>query len=68
MLNYERLIKEANNAISWIKEYVENSGTKGVVVGNSGGKDSATVIAMATKALRKRKSTHSINALQLNKF
>lgn len=51
MLKHERLIKEAENAIKWIREYVENSGAKGVVVGNSGGKDSATVIAMATKAL-----------------
>lgn len=53
MLGKERLFKEAENAIQWIKEYVEKIGAKGVVVGNSGGKDSATVIAMATKALGK---------------
>ena len=53
MLEKERIIKEAENAIKWIKEYVSKVGAKGVVVGNSGGKDSATVIAMATKALGK---------------
>ena len=37
--------------INWIYEYVKNSGAKGVVVGNSGGKDSATVIALCAKAL-----------------
>lgn len=53
MLSKDRLIKEAENAIKWIKDYVEKTGAKGVVVGNSGGKDSATVIAMAVKALGK---------------
>lgn len=55
MLEYSKLINEAENAIKWIKEYVEKTGAKGVVIGNSGGKDSATVIAMATKALGKEK-------------
>ncbi len=55
MLEKDKLIKEANNAINWIKEYVDNTGAKGVVVGNSGGKDSAVVIAMATKALGKER-------------
>lgn len=41
--------------INWIKEYFINSGVKGVVIGNSGGKDSATVIALLTKALGKEK-------------
>lgn len=45
--------EEAEKAIKWIKEYVEKTGAKGVVVGNSGGKDSATLLAMATKALVK---------------
>ena len=49
------MIEEANNAIQWIKKYVENAGAKGVVIGNSGGKDSATVLAMAVKALGKEK-------------
>ena len=53
MLEKEELIKQAEGAITWIKEYVKQTGAKGVVVGNSGGKDSATVIAMATKALGK---------------
>lgn len=47
--------EEAEKAIKWIKEYVEKIGAKGVVIGNSGGKDSATVLAMATKALGKEK-------------
>ena len=55
MLEYSRLINETEKAISWIKEYVEKSNAKGVVIGNSGGKDSATVIAMAIKALGKEK-------------
>ena len=53
MLEYSRLINEAENAIKWIKNYVDSCGAKGVVIGNSGGKDSAVVIAMATKALGK---------------
>lgn len=53
MLEHSILIKEAENAIDWIKEYVTKTNAKGVVVGNSGGKDSATVIAMAVKALGK---------------
>lgn len=55
MLEKEKILQEAENSINWIKEYVENTGAKGVVVGNSGGKDSATVIAMATKALGKER-------------
>ncbi len=51
MLEKEKLLNEAENAIKWIKDYVEKSGAKGVVVGNSGGKDSATVIAMSVNAL-----------------
>ena len=42
---------EVENIVNWIKNYVENSGAKGVVVGNSGGKDSATVIGLCVKAL-----------------
>ncbi len=55
MLEKEILEKEAQNAINWIKEYVQNSGAKGIVIGNSGGKDSATVLAMAVKAIGKEK-------------
>ena len=55
MLDRRTLEEEANNAIVWIKEYVEKSNVKGVVVGNSGGKDSATVLAMATRALGKER-------------
>lgn len=55
MLDKDTLEKEANNAIAWIKAYVEKANARGVVVGNSGGKDSATVIAMAVKALGKER-------------
>lgn len=44
---------EVNLVIDWIKNYVENSGAKGVVIGNSGGKDSAVVIGLCSKALGK---------------
>lgn len=44
---------EVNLVINWIKKYVKNSGAKGVVIGNSGGKDSAVVIGLCTKALGK---------------
>ena len=47
--------KEVENIEKWILEYVENAHADGVVVGNSGGKDSATVIALATKALGKER-------------
>ena len=53
MLEREILIREAENAIRWIKEYVEKVNAKGVVLGISGGKDSATVLAMAVRALGK---------------
>lgn len=55
MIDKERLIIEANNAINWIKDYVQKTGTEGVVLGNSGGKDSATVLAMAVRALGNEK-------------
>ena len=45
--------EEINLVINWIKEYVLNSGAKGVIIGNSGGKDSAVVIGLCAKALGK---------------
>jgi len=53
MLEKNILEQEMNNAISWIKQYIECSNSKGIVIGNSGGKDSATVLAMAVKAIGK---------------
>ena len=53
MLEKEKLVKEAEGAITWIKEYVKQTGAKGIVVGCSGGKDSATVLAMSVKAIGK---------------
>ena len=51
MLKQEILQKELTNSIKWIADYVQKTGAKGVVIGNSGGKDCAAVIAMAVKAL-----------------
>lgn len=51
MINETVLKQEIDEIINWIREYVKNSGAKGVVIGNSGGKDSATAIALACKAL-----------------
>ena len=53
MSEREDLIKKMNGSIEWIKKYVEKARANGVVIGSSGGKDSATVIAMAIKALGK---------------
>lgn len=53
MLNEADLKKEMNNAISWIENYVKKSTAKGVVIGLSGGKDSAVVLAMVVKAIGK---------------
>lgn len=47
--------EEVEGITKWIKDYVEQSNSEGIVVGNSGGKDSATVIALATEALGKER-------------
>ena len=47
--------KEVEEITKWIKNYIEDSKADGVVIGNSGGKDCATVIALAQKALGKEK-------------
>lgn len=68
MLDDSKLRTELNNAVLWIKQYVEKSKAKGVVLGLSGGKDSAVVLAMAVKAIGKEKVVtvsmpcHSISA------
>ena len=43
--------KEVQEITKWTKNYVEEARADGVVIGNSGGKDCATVIALAQKAL-----------------
>lgn len=55
MLEEKQLKQEMQKAIDWIKQYVENSHAKGIVIGNSGGKDSAVVLAMAVQAIGKEK-------------
>ena len=63
MLNEKELKEEINNVIIWVKNYVKNANAKGVVIGNSGGKDSATVIAIAKEAIRSRKCFSSNYAM-----
>ena len=53
MLTELELRKHIDKIILWIQNYVKEIGAKGVVIGNSGGKDSATVIALASLALGK---------------
>ena len=55
MLDIPRLNEEIEKVTYWIYEYVRRAGARGVVIGNSGGKDCATVIALATKALGKER-------------
>ena len=55
MLDKSTLEQETQNAIEWIKVYVEKTKANGIVIGNSGGKDSSTVLAMAVKAIGKEK-------------
>ena len=68
MLGDSKLRLELNNAILWIRDYVQSTNAKGVVLGLSGGKDSAVVLAMAVKAIGKEKVVtvsmpcHSISA------
>ena len=47
--------EEIPKIIEWVRDYVERTHAKGVVIGNSGGKDSATVLAIAANALGKDK-------------
>ena len=53
MLSDEKLKNVIKELELWIKQYVNESCAKGIVIGNSGGNDSAAVIALATKAIRK---------------
>jgi len=45
------LEREIDNVVEWIRNFVKNAGADGVVVGLSGGVDSAVVAALAVKAL-----------------
>ena len=47
----EELQQKMQQAIQWIRKKVEETGAKGVVIGDSGGKDSATVLGLAKNAL-----------------
>ncbi len=47
-LDYDRLSRELS---SWIRDRVEEAGVEGIVVGVSGGVDSATTLALSVKAL-----------------
>ncbi len=43
--------KNVNGIVDWIKDYKNNSGAKGFVLGVSGGKDSAVVASLLVKAV-----------------
>lgn len=45
--------KKLEHRLNWIRERVKESGCQGVVVGESGGKDSAVVTALCVRALGK---------------
>ena len=45
------MTKELEHRLNWIRDYVKKTGCTGVVVGESGGKDSAVVTALCAKAL-----------------
>ena len=51
----QNIEKEVDEITKWVKDIVTKSCADGVVIGNSGGKDCATVIAIAQKALGKEK-------------
>jgi len=65
MLSDEKLKNVIKELELWIKQYVNESGAKGIVIGNSGGKDSAAVIALATKAIRKWKCFNCCYAMPI---
>ena len=47
----QNLPEEVEKITQWIRDYVKKAGAKGVVIGNSGGKDCATVMALAAKTI-----------------
>lgn len=47
--------KEVEEITKWIRDYVRQTKAEGVVIGNSGGKDCATVIALVQKAIGKER-------------
>ncbi len=53
MLKEFEIEKEVLSIVQDIREYFKSSGAKGAIVGNSGGKDSATVIGLLQMALGK---------------
>lgn len=55
MIDAKQLTKVVDDVVCWIRTYIEKTHANGVVVGNSGGKDSATVIALAVQALGKER-------------
>lgn len=53
MLTKEQLKLEVDGLVEQIYQFVIEAGAQGVVIGNSGGKDSAVVIGLCAKALGK---------------
>jgi len=63
-LNYKEVV---NKLISFIKEKTEEIRVKGVIIGISGGVDSATVAYLATKAIGKEKVLGLVMPYYMNK-
>jgi len=63
-LDYAEVISKL---VSFIQEKVEESNVKGVILGISGGVDSATVAYLATKAIGKEKVLGLVMPYYMNK-
>lgn len=50
MITHENAKQEADKRVEWVREVLSQSNAKGIILGLSGGKDSAVVVAMAKKA------------------
>lgn len=64
LLDKKRLEKELDGAINWIKEYVENSKAKGVVIRKQWRKRLSSSNSNGNKSTWKRESFDCFNALQ----
>ena len=67
MYMIKNIEKEVEEITKWIKAYVEETKAEGVVIGNSGGKDCATVIALAQKAIKNRFKPYLPNTRRRNR-
>lgn len=52
-MKFESWEKEVENIATWMKDYAKDAGTKGFVIGLSGGIDSSVIACLAVKAVGK---------------